>query len=290
MSFEDVMATVMRWATTTEALAAVGAELALAQPGAEAPPEITTALRTVSTAAGLEDIRELPPPQQAIVLAVIRLYLRQSADMLDDPGRAAGWSYTDPVILDGWGRGSALVAPAIATAHPDLAHVTSFLDVGAGVGLLAVAAASVWPEATIVGVDPWGPSLERAQTNVTQAGLDDRITLRQQPVGELEDVDAFDCAWVPTFFVAEPELEQAMSPLVRAMRPGGWIVLGRMRPIPDPLAEAVASLRTLRGGGANIDTKRAIDLLESAGCGSVHAAPPNGPAPLEFVLGQRPRT
>jgi hypothetical protein len=130
--------------------------------------------------------------------------------------------------------------------------------------------------------------LARARANVAQAGLDDRITLRQQSVGELDDVDAYDCAWVPTFFITESDLEQAMPALVRAMRPSGWIVFGRMRPIPDPVAEAVAALRTIRGGGANLDTKRAVDLLESSGCTSVHTAPPTGPTPLEFVLGQRP--
>ena len=51
MPFEDVMSTVMGWVTATEALAAVGAELSLAQNGQTAPPEIAAALRAVSTAA-----------------------------------------------------------------------------------------------------------------------------------------------------------------------------------------------------------------------------------------------
>jgi hypothetical protein len=47
-------------------------------------------------------------------------------------------------------------------------------------------------------------------------------------------------------------------------------------------------LRTIRGGGFDLDAKRAADLLERAGCTSVHTAPRMGPAPLELVLGQRP--
>jgi SAM-dependent methyltransferase len=287
MPFEDVMVTMMRFATTAEALAAIGAELTLAQSGESAAPEIVSALHAVSTAADVGDLGELPPPQQAILLGVIRMYLRQSADLLDEPSRAPGWTFSDPTILDGWGRASTMMPALIAAAHPDLADVKSLLDVGTGVGLLAVAAASLWPNASIVGIDRWDPSLDRAHANVEHAGLSDRITLRHQALTEVDDIDTFDCAWIPTFFVTEADLERALPGVLRAMRPGGWIALGRRRTMPDPLAEATAVLRTIRGGGCEIDTKRAVELLEAVGCQNVHPAPPTGPAPLELVLGQR---
>ena len=288
MSFEDVMGAVMRWVTATEALAALGAELSLAQTGETAPAEITTALRAVSTAAGLDDLADLAPPQRAMALSIIKMYLRQSNDVVDFPARESGWRFTDPDILDGWGRGSGMVPSLIAGAHTDLADVTSFLDVGTGVGLLAVAAANLWPASAIVGIDIWPPSLERARSNIAQAGLNDRITVREQSLGELDDVAAYDCAWVPTFFVTEAVLEAAMPALVRSLRINGWLVLGRMRSMPDPLAEAVATLRTIRAGGSMLDDKRTTELLEQAGCRSVHTVVPPGPAPMEFVLGQRP--
>jgi hypothetical protein len=37
----------------------------------------------------------------------------------------------------------------------------------------------------------------------------------------------------------------------------------------------------------DLDGKRAIELLEQAGCTSVHGAPRTGPAPMELVLGQK---
>ena len=98
------------------------------------------ALRGVLEAAGLTGLDELAPQQQAIVASLARLYVHQADELLEAPGRSAGWTFTDPVILDGWGRGSMMVPPAIKAAHPDLADVTSFLDVGTGVGLLAVSA------------------------------------------------------------------------------------------------------------------------------------------------------
>jgi hypothetical protein len=40
-----------------------------------------------------------------------------------------------------------------------------------------------------------------------------------------------------------------MPRLHGALRPGGWLVLGRMAPPPEPLAQAVSTLRPIRGGG-----------------------------------------
>jgi SAM-dependent methyltransferase len=288
MSFEDVMTVLSRWLTATEALAAVGAELTLKQPPEPAHPAVAAALQAVSAAAGLTGLDELTGPQRQMVTGLIGMGLRQASDLLDDPGRPPGWTFTDPAILQGWGRGSAVVPGALAAAVPELAGVRSFLDVGSGIGLLAVAAAGVWPQATVVGIDVWGPSLEAAAANVRAAGLVDRITLRDQNVVALDDSDTYDCAWFPTFFVTEPVLEAAMPRLYRALRPGGWLVLGRMTSPPDPLAQAVSTLRIIRGGGADFDAKRLIAALEAVGCTAVRVVPRQDPAPMEYVIGQRP--
>jgi SAM-dependent methyltransferase len=223
-----------------------------------------------------------------MIAGLIRMYLHQAMDLVENPERPPGWTFTDPVILDGWGRGSSMVPALIAASHPDLAEVTSFLDVGTGVGLLAVSAAGVWPSATVVGIDPWEVSLERARSNVAQAQLDDRITLRQQDLASIDDVDSYDCVWVPTFFLSEQDLKDGIVAAVRAARPGGWLVLGRMRPSPDPLVGATTALRTTRAGGSSVEPSRATELLQEAGCVDVHIAEAQGPAPLELVLGRCP--
>src|SRR5207302_2060644 len=143
-------------------------------------------------------------------------------------------------------------------------EVGSFLDVGTGVGLLAVAAAGVWPQARIVGLDRWEPSLERARANVAAAGLGERIELRRQDLGALDDVDAYECVWVPTFFFTEAALVDALPRVLRATRPGGWVVAGHFTGAPDPLVAAVTTLRTLRGGGVEIPAQRGVELLVQA--------------------------
>jgi precorrin-6B methylase 2 len=285
MAFEDVMGTVMPWLAGIEAAAAVAADITLKQTGEDAPPEIVAALRAVSDAAGLGDaVDELPPPQQAIVATLVRLYLTQSLDLLDAPARAAGWTFTDPVILDGWGRGSSIV-PSVIASVPGLGDVERFLDVGTGVGLLAVAAANVWPTAAIVGIDVWEPSLERARANVAAAGLEDRITLRNQDVLAIDDVDQYDCVWLPTFFFTEAQLTEIVPRLTTASRPGGRLVLGTFASPPAPLAAAVSTLRTIRGGGIEIDAKRAAELVEQGGCTAVETVRRPG-IPMEFTIGQ----
>jgi SAM-dependent methyltransferase len=286
---EDVMPTVMRWSTATAALSAVGARLALAQSGTAPAPEMDAALRGVLDAAGIAEIDELPPQRQAMLLGLVRMFLHHAVDLVDNPARAPGWAFTAPAILDGWGRGSMIVPGLIAAAHPDLADVHSFLDVGTGVGLLAVAAARLWPAASIVGIDTWEPALARARKNVSEAGLDERITLRTQDFADLDDEAAYDCIWVPTFFLSEPALEKGVAAAARALRPGGWLVLGRMARSPDPLVDATMVLRTVQSGAYTLEGERAAAILESLGCESVHTPVVEGAGPMQFTLGQRPR-
>src|SRR3954447_14094060 len=105
MPFEDVMVTVMQWGTAAEALAAVGAQLRLAQSGNDVAPDVQAGLAAVADAGGVAGIDELPPPQAAMVASLIRMYLHQALDLIENPERPPGWTYTNPVILDGWGRG-----------------------------------------------------------------------------------------------------------------------------------------------------------------------------------------
>ncbi len=290
MPFEDVMAVVSRWSVATEALAALGAQLALEEGGVPGDPSVVKALRAVSLASGCEDLEQLAPAQRHVVLSLIRLTLRQSLDLLEEPGRSAGWVVTDPRILEGWGRASMMIPALIAASAPELGPVTSFLDVGTGVGLLAIAAAEMWPTAEIVGVDIWPPSLAAAAANVARAGLGERITLREQDIAALDDVDTFDCAWCPTFFLPEPVVDQALPGLRRALRPGGWVVLGRLAALPDPLAEATLALRTIRSGGASLDAAGLMAKLEQAGFTGIRVLPRISRAPVELVVGQRPPT
>jgi len=108
MSMQEMTAVITRFQTATDALAALGARLAMGE-GDTVAPEILTALDEVLTAAGVTDVDGLEPQQRAMLAGLIRTMFAQSADLLDCPTRDAGWSYTDPVVLEGVGRGSMMM-------------------------------------------------------------------------------------------------------------------------------------------------------------------------------------
>src|ERR1700730_1989910 len=99
MSFQSLLTVAQRLNASMEALAAIGAELQLRQSGTPADPRVRARLRDV--------IEDIPPGrldrlsgyQQEIALASINGFIRQALDLIDDPGRAPGWCFKDPAIL-----------------------------------------------------------------------------------------------------------------------------------------------------------------------------------------------
>jgi tRNA A58 N-methylase Trm61 len=162
------------------------------------------------------------------------------------------------------------------------------LDVGTGVAGLAVAFCRTVPDATVVGIDPWPPALELARRNVASAELESRVTLVETTIQDFEDPDGFDLAWLPSFFVPEPFLDDAMRRIHELLRPGGRIVVGvRSADETDPLEAVTDDLMTVRSGGFVLDPGRAIARLEQAGFGDIHELERTWNPPLRFVVGRR---
>ena len=70
----------------------------------------------------------------------------------------------------------------------------TFLDVGTGVGRLAIEAARTWPALRVVGIDIWQPALTAARRNVADARLEDRVEVRSQNMLDLSDRASFTLA------------------------------------------------------------------------------------------------
>jgi predicted O-methyltransferase YrrM len=269
MSMQEMAAVISRFQAATDALAALGARLGLGD-GDTVAPEILAALDEVVAAAGVTDVDGLEPQQRAMLAGLIRTMFAQSADLLGCPTRDSGWSYT--TLLAGSG---------------ELNGVSSFLDIGTGVGLLAVSAARVWPGCTVTGIDVWAPSLELARRNVSAAGLGDRIEIRDQDLLDLDEVDRYDCVWLPTFFFGRDVLAVALPKIIAATRPGGHVVAAYYEPPPDPLPRTTMRLRTIRDGGSVLDADGAAELLRDAGCQDVHPLTRTWPIPFGFVTGRK---
>lgn len=285
MSMLEMTAVITRFQATTDTLAALGARLAIGE-GDTVAPEILAALDEVLAASGVAGVDGLAPQQRTMIAGLIRTAFAQSADLLGRPGRDAGWSYTDPVLLEGQGRAS-MMMPTLLRGSGEFTDVSSLLDIGTGVGLLAVSAARVWPECTVVGIDVWEPSLELARRNVTAAGLDHRIEIRRQDILDLDDAGRYDCVWLPSFFFGPEVLAAALPKIIAATLPGGRVVMAHYEPPSDPLPRTTMRLRTIRDGGSVLEAGGAAGLLRGAGCQDVHPLARTWPMPIGFVTGRK---
>jgi len=198
MSFESLIAAAQRLSTSVEALAALGAQLRLQQDGLEGNPRVRALLNEIARAVDPQLLEDADEHQQATTLALIQTIFRQALDLLEDPARDPGWNYKDPVILQSQGQVSRLIVRGIdvmATQRPELGEMLqgpgAFLDVGTGVGWLAIEAARSWPALQVVGVDPWGPALTLARQNLAQSGFAERVELRSQRVEQFEEATTF---------------------------------------------------------------------------------------------------
>src|SRR5215469_16241715 len=155
--------------------------------------------------------------------------------------------YKDPVILQSQGQVSRLLVRGIdiiVTQRHELGEMLkgpgAFLDVGTGVGWLAIEAARSWPALRVLGIDPWEPALTLARQNLAQSGVAERIELRLQRVEQFEEATTFTVAWLPGPFISGEIADRALERVYRALVPGGWLVFG-FNPLPHgPLEEALA--------------------------------------------------
>lgn len=256
MSFESLMDVTQRLSASMEALAALGAELRLRREGASAHPQTRQLLQEIVRGLDPDLLNDITPEQEAIALAAIRVGFHHAVDLLDDPGRAPGWQDEDPAVLQTIGQRSRRVVrqiDAFAAMRPSLKQTIdgggTFLDIGTGVGGLAIEAARTWPQMDIVGIDISEPALALADSNVAASGLHDRIALRKQDVTDLEDRETYAVVFCPAPFLPQETAEAAMANALKALVPGGWFVFGLFPPPPDPLGEALTALRIVRCGG-----------------------------------------
>jgi len=285
--FTELLTLTTRLLTQAESLASLVARLKLDAAGEPGDSEVTAQLDRVVDAIGATELcANLDERQRATVIGHATTMLRQAIELIDDPLRPGGWFYTDPQILQGQGASSTVVADLVAGAgigRPD----ARILDIGTGVGALAVAFCRRFPNSTVVGIDPWELSLEMARQNVAAAGLDPRITLRQTRIEAFDDGSGFDLVWMPVIFLRRAVLDDALRAAVAAMRPGAEIVLGRYTGSDDPIVGALGDLRTIRSGGTLLGPADTRALLEGAGLVDVREIDRTWPAPLGLTTGRR---
>ncbi len=290
----QLAAVINRLVASTETLAALTVHLGGLTGELELEPE--TARRVAALADTVVDLDGVDPAILRTHGAMGRAMLAQAKAFAAMPGEPGAWAITDPLVLQTLGRGSSAFASQIvhhiAPAIPGFAEAITdegarVLDVGVGVGALAIEFARHLPSAHVVGLDVWHPAIELARANVDAASLGNRVEIRDQDVATFEDADGFDLVWF-----AGPFIPGAVQPIgirrcVNAMRPGAWLVYGAFGG-GDALTNALGDLRTLRSGGPVLTTTEIEGLLRSAGLVDVQEAPVLIGIVSRTVVGRKP--
>ena len=155
-----------------------------------------------------------------------------------DPGRAFGTGAHASTRL--------CLAELERLRDEDGLPVRRFLDVGTGSGILAIAAARLWPAATGVALDVDPQAVSAAQENLERNGVAARIRTSQEPVGAA--AGAFELVVAN---IQADVLEALRADLGARVAPGGALVLSGLLaeqagPVAASFARAGADLATAR--------------------------------------------
>jgi SAM-dependent methyltransferase len=273
VSAEALREIVGQLAASASALSAVGALLSEKATGQEITPALRVHLDQIAGLLGVrESLAALDARAARPILGELQVILHAATARLH-PFRETGWKPHDPKLLQAAGDVSTGFPTLLRRFVPQLEGLPDrldgdqgrFLDVGVGVGALAIEMVRLWPGLRVVGIDVWAPSLTLARQNVAAAGLQDRIELREQAVQDLPDCGAFDLAWIPGAFIPDAVMAAALLRVRRSLRPGGWLLFGSLAPRGETLAAALTKLRAAEWGSKPRSATEVAELLETSG-------------------------
>lgn len=256
-------------ARATRMLAVIGAALKL-RSGTGADAAIQEQIRDGVRLALGDALADLDHAEIAPLLVEIEMAFLESSELFGEPDRAAQWKIEDPDHLQGMGRASSSAFDRIlglASTRPSLQAALDgvFLDVGTGVGGIALRAAQTCPDLDIDAIDIWEPALRLAAGNVAASAHAGRIRLRRLDVTELDPGPRYTLAWLPTMFMQRPVIEQAIDRIAAASCSGGWLIAPLYTRPDDPCMAVMSSLRTLLSGGEVMGVAELEALLRARG-------------------------
>jgi SAM-dependent methyltransferase len=289
MEFQALQAELRRMGDAARGLAVIGAALRLRQGKIEAHLEVEARLIDAVAALVPGGLNGLDQDQISSALAFATLSLEEARDLFENIDRPPAWAIHDPAMLQAQGQASRAMAQriiALAAERPALAAALSgrFLDVGTGVGAIALEIAAHYPSLSVVGLDIWEPALALARANVAASPNAARVNIRSQDVTHLDEIAAYTLAWLPVPFMSQEVARAALDRLAVALVPGGYLIVSLYLSPTEPIGAALAALRLTRSGGHAWDNAAMEAELRARGFTAVEtcAAPPVA----TFVMGQ----
>ncbi|NDW54808.1 cyclopropane-fatty-acyl-phospholipid synthase family protein [Aliiroseovarius sp. PrR006] len=268
MAYADALKEIQALIRSTETLAALGALAKIKSGAIVADPNTHTALEQVVDAVDPAFFDDLSAEELSFLWATAYGNLSRVFDLVAHPDKPGNWDYSDPTVLEAQGKSSRAVTRFLnAHAQEDtefralLEGGARILDVGSGVGWISITLAESWPHIHVDGLEILPPALERAQINLANSEVSDRVRFLDKNVTELDEEERYDVIFVPMMFIPESALRAAMPRLCRALRPGGFLIVGNYRLSDDPLMRALNGLQTCISGGRVWDEEEIGELL-----------------------------
>jgi ribosomal protein L11 methyltransferase len=128
-----------------------------------------------------------------------------------DPGQAFG---------TGTHASTRRILEALDDHHHAGAEIERFLDVGAGSGILSIAAARLWPAASGLAIDDDPRAVDAAADNAARNQVADRVACASTPLADIDE--AFDLVVAN---IQSDVLLAMRADLAARLRPGGRLVL-----------------------------------------------------------------
>ena len=205
-----------------------------------------------------------------------------------------GWSHTDAELLQAQGRAGRGMTYAMTRVFGMLPGLeerlrsedAAFLDVGIGVGIIAIELCRIYRTLHVVGLEPGDAQIAEARKNIAEARLEDRIEVRRQSLEDLDDRDAFDLAYVASTFMPLHVLRDGLPRVLAALRPGGWASIVAFDAPGDGLHASTSRLINALWGGSPMDDTAAVALMREVGFEMVQAGGAPG-STVKGVMGRR---
>ena len=274
-----------------KALAMIGAafKIQAASNGDAAEPAIRARIMSGAQASLQQDPKAIDEQRSGSIAQMIGMALAEAQELFNNPFRAGEWKVEDAVLMQRQGQASSFAFRQIlslANDRPLLAKALEgrFLDVGTGVGGIALEAARSCPKLHVDGIDVWDPALALAAQNLNSSGLSDRVTFEKRDVRELEGAKRYTLVWLPTMFLKRLVLIQAIERIVATSLENSYIVAAVYSRPEDKVLADFAALRTLRSGGEVTEPLEVEKILRDGGYEDVESFP--GPL-ATFIVGRR---
>ncbi len=295
MDFPTLMTELGRLGIEVQRFAVTGAALQLRANGEPFARGVEASFRDAITAVLPGALDGLKPDDVRVAVNYVIFQMEEARELLRDPARPPTWRINDPDVLQSMGDLSRMLPRrmlAFAANRPALAKAMTgrFLDVGTGVGAIALEAAARCPTLTVVGLDIWDPALELARANVAASPDAARIEIRKQSITDLNEAAAYTVAFLAAPFMDQRVVEAALDRLAAAIAPDGYLVVSIYIPTADKVVGALTELRRVRSGGHSWSTDDMSAAISARGFVDIELQP--GPPALSIsptlIFARRP--